>query len=384
LIAFPVTKPDPNDLAETVRRQADQIERLLSALERQARVVETLLGSGGRVAAVVETAAVTAAPAVDGAELWRAYVDSIGERTWVANMLSMMTPALAHFWPSLITYRPRYRATPARFPLAGPDMPADMMAVHHWTDLRSTLRGRSVTYRNLVLTRLKAFYSWAENDGRIKVHPLLKAKLEKKRPRRETTITDEQAAAILAAQPHPYFQAIMAIASHTGIRRDEVRTLRWDQVDLTTGAIRLSWTTTKSKRTRSVYIDPTDILMLYELRAWTAENRKGGTCDYLFPRPAKNQPMSQTRLARWFREAADKAGVQAAPGDVSVRFHDATRHTFATNFLRRGGDIRILQKILGHASLATTHLYVHSDEEEVRRGFEALHSQGRRPPHRSD
>ncbi len=55
-----MTKPDPNDLAETVRRQADQIERLLSALERQARVVETLLGSGGRVAAVVETPAVPA------------------------------------------------------------------------------------------------------------------------------------------------------------------------------------------------------------------------------------------------------------------------------------------------------------------------------------
>jgi integrase/recombinase XerD len=40
------------------------------------------------------------------------------------------------------------------------------------------------------------------------------------------------------------------------------------------------------------------------------------------------------------------------------------RHTFATNFLRDGGDIRTLQKILGHSNLETTMLYVHALDAE--------------------
>jgi integrase/recombinase XerD len=385
LHAIAVTKdaPKPVDLEEVLRQQSEQIATLTATLEKFARVIEVAFAGRGtvEVAKPVEPTP-PARPVIDGADLWRSYVAALGERTWIANMLSMMRPALSHFWPSLITYRARYRSSPARLPVAGPDMPLELMSVHHWTAFRVAMRGRSATYRNLVLTRLKAFFAWAENEGRIPTHPLLKAKLEGKRPRRETTITEEQAAAILAAQPHPYFQATMALASHTGIRRDEVRTLRWDQVDLTTGRIRLSWTTTKSKKSRDVFVDPTDILMLYDLRAWTEEHRRDGVCDYLFPRPRKNLPLSKSCLGKWFREACDSTGVQAAPGDVRVHWHDATRHSFAQNFLDRGGDIRLLQKILGHASLATTLLYVHSNREDVKRGFEAMHSQGRKPPHR--
>ena len=49
-----------------------------------------------------------------------------------------------------------------------------------------------------------------------------------------------------------------------------------------------------------------------------------------------------------------------------ISFH-VGRHTFATNFLRAGGDVISLQNLLGHSSVKQTMIYVHIVESEVKR-----------------
>lgn len=395
--ASPLVENAQDDIPPSVNSYAEQIAKLTAALEAQGKLYAEQLAQQAAqftaaLQAVMASKGAVEAPSVPSArgtpfgELWVAYVASLGERTWVRNMLSMMGQLLAHFAPSTITYRPRHRNVPARHPVAGPDIAVQDLRVSHWTDFRvAMMKGKSPTYRNLVLERFKAFLSWCEAEERIPNNPLKKAKLEPKRPRRETTVSDEGAKAILAEESNPYFQAIMLIAGRTGLRRDEVRTLKWSQVNLISGQVHLSWTTTKSKKSRDVYLDPEVIALLHDLRVWTKENRyQGALSDYLFPRPRKNQPLSKSWLTIAFRRACDRAGIQAAPGDGRVRFHDATRHSFATSFLERGGDIRTLQLILGHSDLKTTELYVHSKGVEVRRGFRELHAAIRKEPYRPD
>lgn len=359
---------DDMSLADLVRSQARQIVTLISALEAMATA---------RALPVVPVAPASAPiDLTTFAELWTEYIAALGERTWIGNVLSMMGPALAWFAPSLITPRERCRKHRARAAQVGPDMLVAAFSPQHWTAFRGSLGDYSVTYRNLMLARLKAFFRWAIVNRRLKVHPLADIKPEKKKPRRETWIDDEQLQRVLAHDNRPEFRAYMLTAFDTGMRSNEVRTLQWSQIDMLTGAVRLSWTTTKTSHTRTVYLSP---------RAKDAirECRKDHS-SYVFAVRAHDKPLSQTWFWRHFRDAADAAKIDAAPGDGRLHFHDSTRHSFGNRFLRAGGRLDQLQKTLGHADLGTTQLCLHTTDDDVRDGFELLRTAERKPPHSSD
>lgn len=86
---------------------------------------------------------------------------------------------------------------------------------------------------------------------------------------------------------------------------------------------------------------------------------------------ARGAPLSRQNAWLIIRAAADRAGL-----DVEVSPH-SLRHSFATHLLEGGADVRVVQELLGHASVTTTQIYTHVTIEGLRDAYQQSHPRAR-------
>jgi integrase/recombinase XerD len=109
-------------------------------------------------------------------------------------------------------------------------------------------------------------------------------------------------------------------------------------------------------------------------RAALAEmaDETGQPSPWLFPGRNPRTPMTRQGLALLLKEVAVQAGIDPARLSPHV-----LRHSFATHLLAGGADLRSVQALLGHSSIATTEIYTHLAAERLRRVVETHHPLGR-------
>jgi len=143
----------------------------------------------------------------------------------------------------------------------------------------------------------------------------------------------------LLANAKPLQRAAIMMLAETGMRVGELVSLRWEDVDLTN---KRALVRGKGGRSRYVYFTSRTKKLLEEISAKRKE-------DMVFP-------VTTRTIRRWVSQL------------LNTHPH-AVRHAFAVWFLSKGGNPRVLQRILGHSSLRTTEIYLDLTQSLIEREY---------------
>jgi len=160
-------------------------------------------------------------------------------------------------------------------------------------------------------------------------------------------------------------RALLEVLYGTGARISEAVGLAVDDVDLGAGVARLRGKGGKERIVPmgSYAVAAVDAYLVQSRPALAAAGR--GT-PVLFLN-ARGGPLSRQGAWTVLRAAADKAGITAAISPHTLR------HSFATHLLDGGADVRVVQELLGHASVTTTQIYTLVTVDKLREVYAAAH-----------
>lgn len=159
--------------------------------------------------------------------------------------------------------------------------------------------------------------------------------------------------------------AVLEVFYSTGIRVSELVGLNWADIDVQLGIIRVVG---KGAKERLV---PIGKIALGALEKYGAEQRrqwnracKGEAAVFLNHRGAR---ITTRSVARIVEKHLKRAGIPIKMGPHGLR------HSFATHLLNGGADLRVIQELLGHASLSTTQRYTHLNLDQLTAVYDKAH-----------
>jgi site-specific recombinase XerD len=225
-----------------------------------------------------------------------------------------------------------------------------------WIDEMAEEREWSGGTRNRFKSTLSTVFREGMRAGKIKVNPARLIRRSKESLGRVRFLSYEEEAklreAIAATLPGRIKDvgksafAQLDVALHTGMRKAEQFTATWDQVDLEHGFIYLSMT--KNGTDRFVTLNSAAVEVLRALQE--RHNQLGLPPDSTLFHSKRDGLIKNPR--KWFATALEQAGIEG------VTWH-TLRHTFASRLVMAGVDLKTVQELMGHKTIAMTARYAH-------------------------
>ncbi len=227
------------------------------------------------------------------------------------------------------------------------------------------------------LACLRTFFKFLVRDGRLKLNPaelIASPKLPKKLP---SVLAEDEAAAVVEVPSGSTLKdlrdrAILELLYASGLRVRELAGLCDDSLDMSQQLVRVLG---KGRKQRIV---PFGEFAARALQAYLVERDRAGFSE---SEDDGHVPLFVSLRGRRLNVRDVQRLVERTrmhlPSGRRLTAH-TLRHSFATHLLERGADLRAIQELLGHSSLATTQKYTHVSLEHVRAEYDKAHPKAKR------
>jgi integrase/recombinase XerC len=250
--------------------------------------------------------------------------------------------------------------------------PLDLDLLRGWL-ARERTRGQAPATLARRASAVRVFTAWSARTGWLPADPGARLAVPRTPRPLPELLTGEQARDVLSGladavdvrEPTTLRDhAMLELLYATGIRVAELVGLDLGDLDETRRVVRVVG---KGDKQRTV---PYGVPAEQALRAWLRDGRhwltspRSGAAVFLGVRGARIDPRVVRRVVH--------AAVRLEPGAPDVGPH-GLRHSAATHLLEGGADLRSVQELLGHASVATTQRYTHVSIDRLRRAYQQAH-----------
>jgi integrase/recombinase XerC len=238
----------------------------------------------------------------------------------------------------------------------------------------ATLHARGLSGRSLArtLSSWRAFYrNLQDRDATITENPCAGIKAPKAAKRLPAALSPDEAVRLVEIRGDDPLtlrdRSLFELAYSSGLRLAELAGLDVDRVDLDTGEVRV-WGKGAKER-----IVPVGGAALTAVRAWLPARAGIANADESALFVGKKGARITARSIE--RRLADWAVRQGLGRHVHPHM---LRHSFASHLLQSSGDLRAVQEMLGHASIASTQVYTHLDFQHLAKAYDAAHPRAKR------
>ncbi|AEC51341.1 integrase/recombinase [Pyrococcus sp. NA2] len=213
-------------------------------------------------------------------------------------------------------------------------------------------KGYSIRSINLIVHALKAYFKFEGLE--TEAEKLKTPKIPKTLPR---SLTEEEIKKVIEAAKNLRDRLILLLLYGAGLRVSELCNLKIEDVNFEKGFLIVRGG--KGGKDRIIPLSET---LLQEIQRYLKTRKDNSPYLFVEIRRGKKDKLSPKTVWWIVKKYGEEAGINLTPHQL--------RHSFATHMLERGIDIRIIQELLGHASLSTTQIYTKVTTKHLKEAVE--------------
>ena len=237
-----------------------------------------------------------------------------------------------------------------------------------------TLKGKARSSIALHMSAIRSFFRYLQREEIISRNPAATISSPKLDRRLPSFLTIEEAENLMKSPALPErpteiskpvllrHVAMLELFYASGVRISELVNMNMDQIDLSSNEIRVIGKGSKER-----------IVLIGEYAARALKNYIKRGRPFLLGNE-KSNALFVNQYGKRLTSRRVQKNLEKFSGMINKSVHPHTlRHTFATHLLDGGADLRVVQELLGHASLTTTQIYTHVTRSQARKIYLAAH-----------